>query len=60
MLQFVLDRAKEPSTYAGVATLLAAGGLPVNADLFHAGVTLAVAAAGFVAMLLPEGKGGAQ
>lgn len=60
MLQFILDRAKEPSTYAGVATLLAAAGVPYNANLFHAGVTAAVAIAGLIAMLLPEGRGGAR
>ncbi len=34
MLQFILDRAKEPSTYAGLATLLTAAGIHYTSDLF--------------------------
>ncbi len=57
MLQFILDRAKEPSTYAGLATLLTAAGIHYTSDLFNAAVALAVAVAGLVAVLLPEQKG---
>jgi len=57
MLQFILDRAKEPSTYAGLATLLTATGIHYTTDLFNAAVALAVAVAGLVAVLLPEQKG---
>jgi len=56
MLQFVLDRAKEPSTYAGVATLLTAAGIHYTTDIFNAAVAVAVAVAGLVAVLLPEKK----
>ncbi len=56
MLQFILDRAKEPSTYAGLATLLTAAGIHYTSDLFNAAVALAVAVAGLVAVLLPEQK----
>jgi len=56
MLQFILDRAKEPSTYAGLATLLTAAGIHYTSDLFSAAVALAVAVAGLVAVLLPEQK----
>jgi len=56
MLQFILDRAKEPSTYAGLATLLTAAGIHYTTDLFNAAVALAVAVAGLVAVLLPEQK----
>jgi hypothetical protein len=56
MLQFILDRAKEPSTYAGLATLLTAAGIHYTSDVFNAAVALAVAVAGLVAMLLPEQK----
>ncbi len=56
MLQFILDRAKEPSTYAGIATLLTAAGIHYTSDLFNAAVALAVAVAGLVAVLLPEQK----
>jgi len=56
MLQFILDRAKEPSTYAGVATLLTAAGIHYSSDIFNAAVAVAVAVAGLVAVLLPEKK----
>ena len=56
MLQFILDRAKEPSTYAGVATLLTAAGIHYTTDIFNAAVAMAVAAAGLAAVLLPEKK----
>jgi hypothetical protein len=56
MLQFILDRAKEPSTYAGLATLLTAAGVHYTTDVFNAAVALAVAVAGLVAVLLPEQK----
>jgi hypothetical protein len=56
MLQFILDRAKEPSTYAGVATLLTAAGIHYTTDIFNAAVAVAVAVAGLVAVLLPEKK----
>jgi hypothetical protein len=56
MLQFVLGRAKEPSTYAGLATLLTAAGIHYTSDVFNAAVALAVAVAGLVAVLLPEQK----
>jgi hypothetical protein len=56
MLQFILDRAKEPSTYAGLATLLTAAGIHYTTDIFNAAVALAVAVAGLVAVLLPEQK----
>jgi hypothetical protein len=56
MLQFILDRAKEPSTYAGLATLLTAAGIHYTSDVFNAAVALAVAVAGLVAVLLPERK----
>jgi hypothetical protein len=60
MLKFILDRAKEPSTYAGLATVLTAAGVHYSSELFSAAVTVAVAVAGLVAVLLPESKGGAQ
>src|SRR5690348_17293418 len=56
MLQFILDRAKEPSTYAGIATLLTAAGIHYSTDVFNAAVAVVVAVAGLVAVLLPEKK----
>jgi len=57
VLQFLLARAKEPSSYAGLATLLTAAGIHYSTDLFNAAVAVAVAVAGLVAILLPEKKG---
>ena len=54
MLQFIVDRAKEPSTYAGVATMLTAAGVGYSPDLFNAAVAVAVAIAGLIAVILPE------
>src|SRR5260221_12300156 len=56
MLQFILDRAKEPSTYAGLATLLTAAGIHYTTDLFNAAVALAVAVAGPLGRVLPGQK----
>jgi hypothetical protein len=56
MLQFILARAKEPSSYAGVAALLTAAGIHVSTDLFNAAVAVAVSVAGLMAILLPETK----
>jgi NO-binding membrane sensor protein with MHYT domain len=58
MIKYLLDRAREPSSYAGIAALLSAAGISYNADLFNAGVAAAVALAGFLAVLVPEGAGG--
>jgi hypothetical protein len=58
MLQFIIDRAKEPSSYAGLATLLTAAGVHFTPDMFNAAVTVAVAVAGLAAVLLPEANGG--
>ena len=54
MLQFILDRAKEPSTYAGLAAFLTAAGLHFSPDLFNAAVGVAIAVAGLVTVLVPE------
>ncbi len=58
MLKYFVDRAREPSSYAGIAALLSAAGIPYRADLFNAAVAAAVALAGVVSILLPESAGG--
>lgn len=60
LLAFVLARAKEPSSYAGLAMLLAAGGVHVSTVDFDTIVNAAVALAGVVAIFVPEGKGGSE
>src|SRR5258708_16402720 len=57
MLQFILDRAKEPSTYAGLATLLTAAGIHYTTDLFNAAVAPALGLAGPVPPLPPAHQG---
>lgn len=54
LVAFLLARLKEPSTYAGVAALLAAGGLHPTPDVLTAATNVGVALAGLAAVLLPE------
>lgn len=54
MLRFIVDRAKEPSSYAGLATMLTAAGIGYSPELFNAAVAVVVALAGLAAVLLPE------
>lgn len=54
MLKYILDRAREPSSYAGIATMLTSAGIGYSADAFNAVVAVAVAVAGLLAVLLPE------
>ncbi len=56
MLAFVLARAKEPSTYAGLAAFAAAAGLHFSAAQLDAVTSLGIAVAGAVAVLAPEKK----
>lgn len=52
MLNFVLHRLREPSTYAGLAGLAAA--LGVAEPLYQAGAAVVMAIAGLAAVLLGE------
>jgi hypothetical protein len=54
MLQYFLARAKEPSSYAGLATLLSAAGLSVAPAEWQAIVGVVTALAGLFAILFPE------
>jgi len=55
MLNFILARAKEPSTYAGLGLILAAAGLHFSSGQTNAIVQLLMALAGVVSMFIPEG-----
>jgi hypothetical protein len=57
LLPFLLARLKEPSTYAGLGSILAAAGLHPSAAALSSTTNVAVALAGLAAVLLPE-KGG--
>jgi hypothetical protein len=54
LIGYLLARLKEPSTYAGLGTLVAAAGLHPSQELLVSIVNAAVALAGLLAMLLPE------
>jgi len=58
LVAFLVARLREPSTYAGLAALLAAGGLHPRPDVLSAAINAAVALAGLAAVLLPEKKSG--
>lgn len=52
MVEWILSRLREPSTYAGFAALAAAAG--ISAELYTAASAVAVAVAGLVAIILHE------
>lgn len=54
MLSFLLARAKEPSSYAGLATLLGIAGVSVAPDEWQAIVGVLTAVASLLAIILPE------
>jgi hypothetical protein len=54
MIDFVLNRLREPSTYAGLAGLAAAVG--IAEPLYQAISAVIMAAAGLAAILLSENK----
>jgi hypothetical protein len=54
MLQYLLARAKEPSSYAGLATLLGMAGVTIAPAEWQAIVGVLTAIAGLLAILLPE------
>jgi hypothetical protein len=54
ILSYLLDRASEPSSYAGLAIILASIGVNLDAGKMHLAVTIATALAGACAILLRE------
>ena len=59
LLAFLLARAKEPSSYAGLAMVLSAAGIHFSDLQFNAIVNLLIALAGALAIFVPEGRGDA-
>ena len=53
-MEWIVDRLKEPSTYAGFAGLATA--LGVSGAVYSAGAAVAAAIFGLVAVLKSEGK----
>ncbi|MGA8550950.1 MAG: hypothetical protein WB678_12005 [Stellaceae bacterium] len=54
MIAFVLARLREPSSYAGLGALLAAAGIHADDAVVQATIQVLVAAAGLIAVLMPE------
>lgn len=54
MIDFVLNRLREPSTYAGLSGLAAAVG--IAEPLYQAAAAVVMAVAGLVAVVLAEKK----
>ncbi|HEY1257789.1 MAG TPA: hypothetical protein VGF34_00960 [Stellaceae bacterium] len=54
LLLFLLERLREPSSYAGLGALFGAAGIHVDDAVLQAVVQLLVAIAGLVAVLVPE------
>jgi hypothetical protein len=54
LLAFVIARLREPSTYAGLGALLAAGGIHVDDAIVQAAIQVLVSIAGLIAVLMPE------
>jgi hypothetical protein len=54
MLQYLLARAKEPSSYAGLASLMGIAGVSIAPAEWQAIVGVVTAVASLIAVLLPE------
>lgn len=54
MRQYILDRAKEPSTWRGAILFLTAIGVPIAPQLAEAIVTAGLGIAGLVGILTPD------
>jgi len=54
MRQYILDRAKEPSTWRGAILFLTAIGVPVAPQMAEAIVTAGLGIAGLVGVLTPD------
>lgn len=55
-MQFLLQRMKEPSTFAGLGILLSAFGVVVPAELLGYAIQVVTGAAGVAAIVLAEKK----
>ena len=53
---YVVNRAKEASTWRGVVMLLTAVGLKITPEMADAIISVGIAVAGLVGMLLPDSK----
>jgi hypothetical protein len=54
ILAYIVNRMKEPSTYAGLAALLGVVGLKVAPDQLNAIITVLTGIAGAIAVFVPD------
>lgn len=54
MLEWLIARLKEPTTYLGITTIITAAGVTLAPELKEAIVTAGVAVGGMIAILLKE------
>lgn len=54
MKQYILDRAREPSTWRGALLLLTALGVPVAPELANAIISVGLALAGLIGVVTPD------
>jgi hypothetical protein len=55
-MQYVIDRAKEPSTWRGIILLITLAGWQLQPDMQEAIITAGVALAGVVGVAFPDVK----
>lgn len=53
---YVVNRAREASTWRGIVMLLTAVGLKITPEMADAIISVGIAVAGLVGMLLPDSK----
>ena len=53
---YVVNRAKDASTWRGVVMLLTAVGLKITPEMANAIISVGIAVAGLVGILLPDSK----
>ena len=54
MKQYILDRAKEPSTWRGIILLLTAAGVPIAPELQTVIISAGLGLAGLVGAITPD------
>ena len=54
IVSFLIDRLKEPSTWAGIGTLLTGVGIALKPELWQAITAVGLTVGGLLAVLIPE------
>lgn len=57
MLEWLYARLKEPTTYAGLVTILTAAGVTLAPELKEAIITAGVSIGGLIAIIMQEKQG---